>query len=84
MTDLSSLPNIGQVLINELRQINICTAEELRATGSEHAYLAIKENDPTACLCKLYALDGAIHGIRWHLLPADRKKELKKFFNDHY
>ncbi|MCO7126946.1 TfoX/Sxy family protein [Sporolactobacillus shoreicorticis] len=83
MTELSGLPNLGPVLIKELYRIHISTAEELRAAGSERAYLAIKEIDPSACLCKLYALDGAIRGIRWHSLPANRKKELKKFFKSH-
>jgi DNA transformation protein len=83
MTELSSLPNLGPVLIKELHRIHISTAEELRAMGSERSYLAIKGNDPSACLCKLYALDGAVREIRWHALPADRKKELKNFFEKH-
>jgi DNA transformation protein len=57
--------------------------EELRAKGSEKAFLAIKVNDPSACLCKLYALDGAIRGIRWHALPGDRKTELKELYERH-
>jgi hypothetical protein len=29
----------------------------------------------------LYALEGAIQGIRWHNLPKARKEELLHFFN---
>ncbi|MCL1632509.1 TfoX/Sxy family protein [Sporolactobacillus sp. CPB3-1] len=83
MTELPDLPNLGPVLIHTLNKVNIYTVEELRTKGSERAYLAIKEIDPTACLSKLYALEGAVQGIRWHLLPADRKKELKTFFDHH-
>jgi len=83
MTELPSLPNLGPVLVKELHRIHIRTAEELRAMGSEQAFLAMKVNDPSACLCKFYALEGAVRGIRWHALSPERKKELKNFLENH-
>jgi DNA transformation protein len=35
--------------------------------------------DKDACLSKLCALEGAVQGIRWHQLSADRKEELNRF-----
>lgn len=81
MTMLSSLPNLGPILIKELHKINIRNAEQLRNMGSKPAFLEIKRNDPSACLSKLYALEGAVQGIRWHTLPEERKKELKDYFS---
>ena len=38
--------------------------------------------DPTICLHALEALAGAVEGVRKSALPADRKAELKRWFND--
>jgi DNA transformation protein len=80
METLSQLPNIGNVLAEELKMAGISSEKELKVLGSEKAFLLIKEIDHNACLCKLYALEGAVQGIRWHGLPKNRKEELKLFF----
>ncbi len=36
--------------------------------------------DESACLNMLYALEGALQGIRWHYLLEEDKEDLKKFF----
>jgi len=33
------------------------------------------------CINMLYALEGAIQGIRWHGLSKERKLELKEYYN---
>ncbi|AIS61104.1 TfoX/Sxy family protein [Listeria ivanovii] len=80
MLELSELPNIGKVLEQELIKTGTRTPTELRNVGSKAAFLRIWENDYTACLSKLCALEGAIEGIRWHDLDEIKKSELKKFY----
>lgn len=60
MGELSKIVNIGRVLEADLREIGINTIEELRSTGSKEAFLRIRENDYSACLHKLYGLEGAV------------------------
>jgi DNA transformation protein len=36
--------------------------------------------DPSACLMRLCALEGALRGVRWHDLDARTKGELKVFY----
>lgn len=64
MEDLSHLPNIGEVLAEKLRGIGIASYDELASMGSIQAVLMIKEEDPSACYNMLYAIEGAIKGIR--------------------
>ncbi len=80
MGELSRLPNIGVVLEQQLHEIGIETPEQLRQIGSRQAWLAIKEKDPSACYNRLCGLEGAIAGIRWHLLPKEVKEALKEFY----
>ncbi|MBI2279874.1 MAG: TfoX/Sxy family DNA transformation protein [Bacteroidetes bacterium] len=49
--------------------------------GSENAIVKISTIENSgACINMLYALEGAIQGIRWHNLSKDRKKELNDFY----
>ena len=78
---LNQLPNIGKVVAEKLIQVGINTPEQLKAIGSEKAFIRIQTIDETACLSMLQALEGAVQGIRWHDLPKERKDELKEFFH---
>jgi DNA transformation protein len=80
MGELSKLPNIGPVVEAQLEEVGITTYEQLKETGSFQVWLKIKAIDDSACLHKLYALEGAILGIPKSQLPADRKEELKEFY----
>lgn len=79
MANLSELPNIGKVLEQDLIKAGIKTPVELKDVGSKEAFLSIWENDSSVCLSELYALEGAVQGIRWHGLDEAKKIELKKF-----
>jgi DNA transformation protein len=79
-TTLTELPNIGKVVAEKLIQAGITSPHELLAIGSEQAFIRIQTIDETACFSMLQGLEGAIQGIRWHNLPAERKAELKEFF----
>ena len=79
-TKLTELPNIGKVVAEKLCEVGITTPEELKAIGTEQAFIRLQTIDETACLSMLQGLEGAIRGIRWHHLPRERKEELKEFF----
>jgi len=83
MSDMTKLANIGPKLEAQLAEVGIQTPEELKAAGSREAWLRIKAIDPSACLMRLSALEGAIRGIRWHDLDADVKEELRAFYHSH-
>jgi len=80
MGELTTLPNIAAKLEAQLAQAGITTIEQLKSTGSREAWLRILTNDPSACLMRLSALEGAIQGIRWHYLDDETKKSLKEFY----
>lgn len=83
MKGLSQLPNIGKELERQLNEVGITTFEQLSEIGSKEAWLRIKNSDDSACINRLYALEGAIQGIRWHNLSEEIKKELKEFYSKH-
>jgi len=80
MESLTSLPNISKVISADLQKAGITTPEELKKIGSKEAFIRIRMHaDADACVSKLCALEGAIQGVRWHLLPDEVKAELKVF-----
>ncbi len=81
MKKLTELPNIGKILLAKLHKIGMTNEQELRELGCEKTLLSIATTDTeSVCLNMLYALEGAIQGIRWHHLGINRKQELKKFY----
>lgn len=80
MNMLQDLPNIGKVIESRLIDTGVETPEELKRVGSKEAFLKIRQKDPTACLHMLYALEGAIQGIKDSSLSSDTKADLKDFF----
>ena len=83
MGKLSELPNIGKVVEEQLNKVGIFSYEDLKSVGAEQAWLRIQLIDCSACIHRLYSLEGAILGIKKALLPAGRKDELKSFYNSH-
>ncbi|MEY8353452.1 TfoX/Sxy family protein [Lachnospiraceae bacterium 54-53] len=83
MGELSKLPNIGKEVERQLNEAGIFTFEELKAMGARQAWLKIQAKDPSACIHRLLALEGAIQGVKKTLLPENRKTELKEFYNHH-
>lgn len=81
MGKLSELPNIGKVVEEQLNQVGINTYEQLKEIGSKDAWLKIKAIDSSACIHRLYALEGAIQGIRKTQISAEKKAELKEFYD---
>jgi len=83
MGELTTLPNIAAKLEAQLADVGIMTIEELRRVGSREVWLRILVRDPSACLMRLSALEGAIQGVRWHYLSDETKRELKEFYHAH-
>jgi DNA transformation protein len=81
MGTLSELPNIGKNNEAQLNQVGIYTAEQLAEVGSKQAWLKIKAIDESACINRLYALEGAIQNMKKSDLPSEKKEELKDFYN---
>lgn len=68
------------VVEEQLMQIGISSADELRQTGSKAAWLKIQEIDESACINRLMALEGAIRGVKKTQLSDDIKADLKEFY----
>lgn len=80
--DFTSLPNIGQVLSQRLQEAEIKSISQMQEMGAEKVFIRLKTIDTTACIHELYAIAGAIEGIRWHQMSKERKAELKEFFSN--
>lgn len=81
MSKLSDLPNIGKVLEQRLKNVEIENIDDLKKEGSKNAFIKLRLNEGDTCINALNALEGAIQGVRWHYLDENKKKELKEFFN---
>lgn len=81
MGELAKMPNIGADTERQLIASGIETAEKLREVGSEAAWLLLLARDPSACIHRIYGLEGAIRGIRKSELPEEVKERLRNFVN---
>ena len=79
--ELTSLPNIGITLAEHLIMAGIKNPNELFKLGTEKTFERITTFDKDACISQLYAIEGAIQGVRWHALDSQRREELRQFYN---
>jgi DNA transformation protein len=75
---LAALPNIGTVLAEKLYRAGITSYDDLADLGSVEAYLKIWNHEGAIGYNMLYALEGAIQGVRWHELPQEQRERVKK------
>ena len=80
MGELSKLPNIGKTVEEQLNQVGINSADELKSTGAKEAWLKIQKIDESACIHRLMALEGAIEGVKKTILSDEVKADLKEFY----
>ena len=79
---LTSLPNVGEVLAEKLAMIGITSYDDLVSLGSVEVMLKIHDDlDPGACYNMLYAIEGAVRGVRWHTIPKGERDQLKREFD---
>jgi DNA transformation protein len=81
MSDLTELPNIGKTLAAELEKLGVASREELVSLGSVEAARRIAKTRSGTCHSLLFALEGAIRGVRWHSLPKSDRARLKDRFD---
>lgn len=81
MEDLTKHPNIGKVLAQKLNEIEVYTYDDLVDIGSVEAVLRIVGSDTFGYYNMLYALEGAILGIRWHDIPPVDRQKLKQEYD---
>lgn len=62
--------------------MGINSYDQLKEMGSRQAWLKIKAIDDSACINRLYGLEGAVQGIKKSQLSAEVKAELKEFYNN--
>ena len=83
MGKLEDLPNIGKVVAQLLIQVGIDDPIKLKEVGANEAWLKIQQLEESACIHRLYALEGAVEGIKKTQLDYETKAELKQFYNEH-
>ena len=83
MGELSSLVNIGRAVEEQLMQVGIHSADELKRIGAREAWLRIQAIDESACIHRLMALEGAIQVVKKSMLPDGVKADLKEFYQQH-
>lgn len=72
---LSNLVNIGPKLEMLLNSVGITDSDMLRDIGSVEATYLLCQKD-SDCVNKLYAIEGAIRGTRWHNISKEDKSLL--------
>ena len=82
MTDLTTLPNIGDKLTDELQRVGITSAEQLVELGSVKAAVRITRGRAHTGYNMLYALEGAIRGVRWHSLSKEDRARVRAEYDD--
>ncbi|MCI6629963.1 MAG: TfoX/Sxy family protein [Lachnospiraceae bacterium] len=83
MGELAKLPNIGKTVEEQLLQVGISSADELKAVEAKEAWLKIQAIDESACIHRLMALEGAIQGVKKTMLSDEVKADLKEFYQWH-
>ncbi|MEN8242153.1 MAG: TfoX/Sxy family protein [Chloroflexota bacterium] len=81
MTNLTDFPNIGETLAEKLEKIGITSQSALAELGSVETVMMIGKQNLTTCYNMLYAIEGAIQGIRWHAIPKEERALLKVEFD---
>jgi DNA transformation protein len=80
-TRLKDLPNLRLATERMLKKAGIHDANQLRETGALNAFKAIKESQANVNIELLWALEGAIKGSHWSVVPIERRNELLERLN---
>ena len=74
---IKDLPNLRLANERMLKKAGICTVDELLEAGSINAFKALQtSHQGTVSIELLWALEGAISGKHWSVIPKDRRSEL--------
>lgn len=83
MAALTSL-GLGKTMEKKLNAVGICSAEELRETGSREAVRRLKAQYSSTCVVILYHLEASVQGIGIRQLDTACKAELKAWFKQSF
>jgi hypothetical protein len=76
---LRSLPNIGKVMEEKLKQIGITSRKEFLKRDPYKVFDELKKKvDPTLCRCALAGVVGAKKGAPWHRITKETAREYEK------
>lgn len=84
MSNFSKTVNIGKVMAEKLTSSGITDLDKLKTVGSKQALIELAAHNFDVCVNSLYALEGAIRGIRWHYLTQEEKQDLKDFYKENF
>ena len=74
---IKDLPNLRLANERMLKKAGISTVDELMEAGSINAFKALQDaHQGTVSIDLLWALEGAISGQHWSVIPKDRRSEL--------
>jgi len=80
VSDLTQLPNIGKNLAEKLKLVGVESSNDLKLAGTENVFIKLVVFEKDICINTLYAIEGAVQGIRWHNISEERKQELREFY----
>jgi len=72
------IPNVGPAARRWLRELGVATRGDLERLGSVATFRAVRANGRRASVNLLYALEGALLGLRGELLPDVVKANLRE------
>ncbi len=75
-TPVEDLLNIGPYSARCLREIGITNRQQLEKTGATDAYHQVRLLNGPVSLNLLYALHGALLGVKWDELPNEMRSQL--------
>ncbi|KEY91673.1 DNA transformation protein [Candidatus Photodesmus blepharus] len=79
---LKDLPNLRLATERMLKKAGVFSVKKLEETGSVEAFKAIRKTHTTDVnLELLWALEGAIKGTHWSVIPKSRREELVNHLN---
>lgn len=73
---IAALPNLGPKSQTMLALAGITHEAQLRELGAVAAYARVKAVEPAASLNLLWALEGALSGLRWQEVARHRRTSL--------
>lgn len=76
LDDLESGVNIGPALAAALRRAGVTSLAVLRERGAVAVWRELRVSAEFDCAQSLWALVGAVAGVRWHQLPKEERAEL--------
>jgi len=75
---LEALVNLSRTSARQLSEVGITTEAELRALGAPAAFARLRQHFGRAINFNyLYALDGALKGVRWDIMPEPERETLR-------